>query len=513
MKDVSYYKLAFICSVALCAGAAQVEAINISDANITEDLSYPNDTITFSPTQETGPIDYSISSGVTIEANYINFNRLSVYNPQDYTYSYVDINSINIGSNSTLKAANSISIGYNLGKTTSTGTTFDAGYSMYVNSSWESTQDKVNSVDGFYLQGGTHTIDQLTLIESGGEDCQTSFSGASTVVNISNSTLNMQGRLYVQSGANVTIKDSQTKLESYELSQISGANLTIQGGSFTIVNSYEYSPKSFTIGGGSFVIDGAEVDARGVQLSTRTSPSNADAVITLKNGATLTAGTVELYTYDGLSNTTVFNIESGSVANIQTFSQYGLNNRGGTINVDNGTLNVADGIIQAESNGSQVYTTKLNVTNGGKVELNGSLDVSAVVADNGTIITDSVIVGEGRTLSVTGNSVIEAALLSVYDGSTVSLDSDSTLTIGALEVVLSDLDEGTTYNLADIFGDDTSIVLSAVENNITMSDEQGHSFDAIVSGNGQITAVPEPAAYAAIFGALALALALYRRRK
>lgn len=504
-------KTRLICAFALFATAAQAASINISDANVTENISYPSDTVNFSPTQESGNIDYSISSGVTIEANYIKFNRLSIYNPEDSSYTYVDINSINIGSNATLKAANSITIGYDLGPTTSTGALFDVGYSMYVNSSWNSTNDTVNTASGFYLQGGTHTIDNFTLNESGGEDGQTTFSGVTA--NISNSTLNMQGKLYVQSGANVTIKDSQTKLESYELSQIKGGNLTIQGGKFTIINSYEYSPKSFTVGGGSFVIDGAEVDARGVVLSTITSPSTADAVITLKNGAVLTAGTMDLYTYDGLSNTAVFNIESGSVANIESLNPYGLNNRGGTINVNNGTLNVAAGLIQAEQNGSQIYTTKLNVTNGGKVELNGALDVAEVVADNGTIIAESIVVGEGKSLSVSGTSVIDTGLLSVYDGSTVSLDAESSLSIDALEVVLSELKEGTNYNLSGIFGDDTSIVLSAVESNITMSDELGNSFKAVVSGDGQITAVPEPATYAAIFGALALAFAAYRRRK
>ena len=297
-----------------------------------------------------------------------------------------------------------------------------------------------------------------------------------------------------------------------ELSQISGGNLTIQGGKFTIINSYEYSPKPFTVGGGSFVIDGAEVDARGVVLSTRTSPSTADAVITLKNGAVLTAGTMDLYTYDGLSNTAVFNIESGSVANVATLSPYG-EVRGGTINVNNGTLNLSAGIVQSEPNGSQIYTTKLNVTNGGKIDLNGTLDVAEVVADNGTIIAESIVVGEGKSLSVSGTSVIDTGLLSVYDGSTVSLDAESSLSIDALEVVLSELKEGTNYNLSGIFGDDTSIVLSAVESNITMSDELGNSFKAVVSGDGQITAVPEPATYAAIFGALALAFAAYRRRK
>ena len=512
MNDKSIFrKVALMCVSIPLAVSSHAANINITDASITEDISHPSDTVLFQPTQETGAMDYSISPGVTIEANYINFQRLGIRNPEDYSYTYVDINSVNIGSSSALKAANSITIGYNLGSTTSTGALFDVGYAMYVNSSWNSTNDTVYTARGFYLQGGTQTIEGLILNERGGEDGQTTFTGGATV-NISNSTLNLQGRFYVQSGANVMIKDSQTTLESYELSQISGGNLTIQGGSFNVVNSYEYSPRSFTVGGGSLVIDGAEVDTRGVVLSTVTSPSSSDAVITLKNGAILTAGALDLYTYDSAANTTVFNIESGSVANVEIFSQYGAN-RGGTINVDGGTLNVSDGIVQSEPNGSQIFTTKLNVTNGGKVELNGALDVASVVADGGTIIADSILVGEGRTLSVVGTSVIDTELLSVCDGSTVSLDSNSTLNIAALEVILSDLEKGTTYNLSDIFGDDTGIVLSAVESNITMSDMQGHSFGAIISEGGVITAVPEPATYAAIFGALALAFAAYRRRK
>ena len=123
-------KTRLICAFALFATAAQAASINISDANVTENISYPSDTVNFSPTQESGNIDYSISSGVTIEANYIKFNRLSIRNPEDSSYTYVDINSINIGSNATLKAANSITIGYDLGPTTSTGALFDVGYSM-----------------------------------------------------------------------------------------------------------------------------------------------------------------------------------------------------------------------------------------------------------------------------------------------------------------------------------------------------------------------------------------------
>lgn len=512
MNDKSIFrKVALMCVSIPLAVSSHAANINITDASITEDISHPSDTVLFQPTQETGAMDYSISPGVTIEANYINFQRLGIRNPEDYSYTYVDINSVNIGSSSALKAANSITIGYNLGPTTSTGALFDVGYAMYVNSSWNSTNDTVNTARGFYLQGGTQTIDNLTLIESGGEDGQTTFTGGATV-NISNSTLNMQGRLYVQGGANVTIKDSQTTLESHELSQISGGNLTVQGGKFTVVNSYQYSPRSFTVGGGSFVIDGAEVDTRGVVLTTRTSPSSRDAVITLKNGATLTAGTLDLYTYDGLQNTAVLNIESGSVANVETIGTYGRGMTGGTINVNNATLNIADNLIQAENNGSQVYTTNLNVTNGGSVSVEGTIDVSSAVIENATVTANEIVVEDGRTLSVVGTSDVTADLLSVYDGSSVSFSEDSTLNIDALEVVLSDLQLGSTYDLADIFGDDTSVVLAAVENTVTMGDFSGNSFVAEVSGT-TITAVPEPSTYATIFGALALAFAAYRRRK
>lgn len=227
---------------------------------------------------------------------------------------------------------------------------------------------------------------------------------------------------------------------------------------------------------------------------------------------------MDLYTYDSNQKTTVFNIESGSTANVETFSMYGMNNRGGTINVNGGTLNVSDGFVQADDSGSQVFTTKLNVTNGGKVDLAGSLDIASATVDGGTLIADSIIVGDGRSLSVAGNSVIDADLLSVFDTATVSLGESAELNISQLEVVLSSasVQTGTEFDLADIFGEDSSIVLAAVDNNLLMSDMDGNKYTATV-GEGSIVvigpAVPEPSTYAAIFGAIALAFAAYRRRR
>lgn len=58
-------------------------------------------------------------------------------------------------------------------------------------------------------------------------------------------------------------------------------------------------------------------------------------------------------------------------------------------------------------------------------------------------------------------------------------------------------------------------MLSAVNNNIIMSDADGNMYDVVLDGN-KITAgnvIPEPSTYAAILGAVALAFAAYRRRK
>lgn len=351
----------------------------------------------------------------------------------------------------------------------------------------------------------------MTLTQKGGERDIFYFQRGANA-SISDSTLNMVGRLYVQGGANATITNSTTTLGSYELSQISDGNLTIKGGSFTVENRYAYSPRSFTVSGGSFVMDGATVDMRGAVLGTRTS-NVLDSVITIKNGTRFTADTIELYTYDSSSNESFLNIESGSVATIQVFGTYGRGNTGGTINVDAATLNVGTSLVQASDNGTQVYTTNLNVTNGGNAIISGDLDVASVSLDGGNLSATSIIVGDDRSLAVAGASSVDADLLKVFETATVSLDEAATLDIGALElVVASELQSGMEFDLSNVFGDDTSIVLAAVGNNLVMSDSLGNSLSAVVSADGVITAVPEPATYAVIFGALALALAAYRKR-
>lgn len=368
---------------------------------------------------------------------------------------------------------------------------------------------KLIAVDADIAKAGTISDSTLNVSESLRVGSRTLES--ESLITISDSQISA-GELSIEGENNVVvIKDSNTYLNmsGYSSSIIgSGANLTIDGGSFT-ANLVD-SPRSLYVSSSTLTVKNAKMDMSGAILGTRVNGSR-DAVINFV-GSTF-SGTMDLYTYDSQANTSVLNIFENS--NVSVKSLYASKEgfvRGGTINVDASVFTVESSMVQAENSGTQIYTTNLNLSNGAKTDINGALDVSSVSIENSALIADKIIVGSDRTMIVSGISTIEADLLSVYDGASVDFSENSILNISGLEVILSEIESGTTYDLADIFGDDATIVLSAVNNNVTMSDMQGHSFAAVVSDNGLITAVPEPSAFAAIIGVLALGVAVYRRR-
>lgn len=120
--------------------------------------------------------------------------------------------------------------------------------------------------------------------------------------------------------------------------------------------------------------------------------------------------------------------------------------------------------------------------------------------------------------NVTFTNAFEVETLSVQAGTSVAL-ADGTL-VERLNIVFdSDFVEGDriSYDLGEIFGDSLTVVASAIETegDFTVTNASGDEFFAqYIDGNTIIgSMVPEPSTYAAIFGALALAFAAYRRRK
>lgn len=499
---------------------------------------FGSDTVYYRPSAETGPISITVEENAAIKAGYVIFGRYSQYNSETHATDYIDLTSVEFKSGSSVSATNDITFQNGIGPVTSTGATYEAS-NVYFKSPLVSSNDVINAGGLYYQNGGNLSVQNLTLTQSSSAGL---YFDSNATGSISDSSLGVSGRLYVQGGSNINIVNSTTTLVSSSMSQVvGGSSLVVDGGKFSVSQAGE-EIQGFSVKQGSTLeFKNADVDMSGVRLQTGTDSSFKDksAAITIDN-STFKTGFIDLYGYTSGGAMPVINIINGSNFTGSFFKSqkepdvifdpetgdyeviYKTVNyyaRGGTINVSgaNTVFNVSEGFIQAENSADQVYTTVLNISDGGKANINGALDVSSVAIDNGSVSADSIVVSSGRNMSVTGASAVETNMLSVHEGSTVSVDETATLDIAKLEVILSsDIAEGTEFNLNDIFGDATSVVLSAVENNVIMGDSGGNLFEAIVSEGGVITAgaaIPEPAAYAAIFGALAFAFSAWRKRK
>lgn len=143
---------------------------------------------------------------------------------------------------------------------------------------------------------------------------------------------------------------------------------------------------------------------------------------------------------------------------------------------------------------------------------------------NGTI-NNETLNGENQfnELYISGNSDVEFTngfalnvdTLSIFSGAKVSGNASITVE-DALNIFISDGFSGSELVL-DL---GSSIVLSAEsKENVSILHEDGSLFDGAElvydaeNNSFTVTNVPEPSTYAAIFGALALALAAYRRRR
>ena len=153
-----------------------------------------------------------------------------------------------------------------------------------------------------------------------------------------------------------------------------------------------------------------------------------------------------------------------------------------------------------------------------------TLNIADVVFSGNTVFNGtSLIVEDTNKLSlIDGTKVkvdsLNVSNLSVSRSAQIEVSSASELSIKNLNIIIDDL---APLEFSEIFktSDGDTIVFSAESTTISVSDSSGNLYDDVVFSydiNGNligITSVPEPATYAAIFGALALAFAAYRRRK
>lgn len=146
-----------------------------------------------------------------------------------------------------------------------------------------------------------------------------------------------------------------------------------------------------------------------------------------------------------------------------------------------------------------------------------------VFSGNTTFKGTELIVDDTNKLSLLDSASVKVNSLSasnliVSSGAKVEVSSANELSIENLKIILDDL---SPLEFSEIFSasDGDTIVFSDELTNITVSNSSGELYDNVLfsyDADGNvigIAAVPEPATFAAVFGALALAFAAYIKRR
>lgn len=133
----------------------------------------------------------------------------------------------------------------------------------------------------------------------------------------------------------------------------------------------------------------------------------------------------------------------------------------------------------------------------------GTLNIASSLAE----IKGDVVVEKGSTLNVSDNSIGGANKISLEVAGKEDYAKLTGLTSTVDNIyfnVTSELTDSITLSLKDVFGTELEWDASKFSSNWSGIE---------VSGGNLILSVPEPSTYAAILGALALGVAVYRRRK
>lgn len=253
---------------------------------------------------------------------------------------------------------------------------------------------------------------------------------------------------------------------------------------------------------GNLTFDGTNVVLESITASGNLSNSPTQFKIVLKNNASLTL-TEEKRVYNTNSANSKFDgkiiVEDGSTIK-STYEYYKLGSIAG---------------ISVSGSGSSIEV--YNVVSKNEISVDSGAKIKA-----DKVSASDIFVGSDSSLAATTSMKVEN-LLSVASDSTVSAEDISfeKLIVNFAEDFVKG--ESASVDLNSIFGSSTTVVLAALNDGKEFSVSDSHSewnLDSVTFGSdGNVSfvvgsqVVPEPATYAAIFGALALAFAAYRRRK
>ncbi len=409
--------------------------------------------------------------------------------------------------------------------------TFDSGISLNVDKAM--SLEGVNSVDSaVVIKGNVDVKDYATI-----KNISLTYSGAGTKNIANDHGVNGDSKFTVTDNATLTVGGSFSVKDTSVGTIDSGSTLNIKG-------------TGFTVG----------------------SVANGSSVATLNVGGNINATSAAL---TAIGNT-VININQGAKVNIasanlefsgQADSNYNGAGVGAVISID-GALNVTNNFTTSSYN-------KVTVSSSGALNVGGVLSITgnAPLANENKSVISVVISSEGNSVGGlfmaeyagfrvnADNSWVDASVLLRGGRTTIEVANGATLELGALLSISNVSGKTTALSVeagskliltstkgSGVSGSSTFVgfgeldeaisnylnILNFEENTICFKEigtaEEAQNFLSHIKIDGKVNAnlhfnstgtgywlstaaIPEPAEWAAIFGVIALGLAIYRRRK
>ena len=367
----------------------------------------------------------------------------------------------------------------------------------------------ITGLGGSFSNTGTLNID--------GADASLTVSGALQFWYNSSQTIN------VKNGANANISEV-----SWGTGDLSHANMNVSGGSTLTVGKFsQFNGSKIANGGSTLTVDNSTFN-----ISSGTNVGSGSAgysmVIDLKNNASMnmapsgTKGSLTLNA-SGSGSQALINVNSSVLNGIETLNvsyKEGATNKvvimGENANVNSFRVSIGDdNAVTTGSASIQLggYDSEGNFVAAGAKAL--SNDWEFFVEDSGSL---DFLLGDSNALSTKDSSqaIVQAKFFKSVNG-VINVDLAN----------ISDLEDGTYYFALISSTEDISETSNKLldgkpfdwDNDLVVIDSDIAKFKEWTVENNtlfisvDVTSVPEPSTYAAIFGAIALAFAAYRRRK
>ncbi|HEY8932311.1 MAG TPA: autotransporter-associated beta strand repeat-containing protein, partial [Rariglobus sp.] len=412
------------------------------------------------------------------------------------------------GTGGTLTKAGTFALTLDSANSYTGATTVSAGALIVRNSSALGTASSGNTVasGGALHLGGGVTVTETDFTVSGtgvsNDGAIRNVDGANTLA----ATVNLGGATTITNAGGTLAVSGTVGLGSNTLTVVGGSGTTFSG-SIQGTGGYTQTSGTVTFSGGSANTYSGTTNVTGGTLSLgKTAGVNALAggAINIGSGATVnllaneqiannsglltvsSGGTLQLNnfteTIDSLAGSGL--IDLGASGHLVLGSNNGSSTFGGSI--------AGSGILEKIGSGSLTFNSSLNFT--GELRLGGG-----TMALNGNNLTVT-------TLHITANSVIDfgTSAASLLSASTLVIDSGVTLTINGWADMVD-------YFMAGTFtGATVEVRGSGSASQVVFS---GFSGGTLWNRQGQITPVPEPSTYGALFLTLAAGAYVWRRRR